>query len=81
MGDLVLGVIVFGLLTWAAWELLKALLKVLEFAVVNIVSTVLLVGGVILGLGLMAGEASAAVSLAVPASLAVAKMRLSTGGF
>ena len=79
--DVLVGLIVFGVLLCAAYYILIWLLKFIAKATVNLISTILLVCGIILGVGLLIGEANAAVSIAVPASMAVAKMRLSTGGF
>lgn len=81
MGELIVFGIVFVFLAWLVMALIEGLLKFMEHAAVNFISTILVVGGIILGLGLLAGEASAAVALAIPASTAVAKMRLATGGF
>lgn len=81
MGEVIGAIIAFIILTCLASEALKWLGKFLEFAIVNVISTILVVGGVILGFGFLAGEANAAMAIAIPASTMVAKMRLSTGGF
>ncbi len=68
--------VIFAVLEW----LLKQLAAIAEYAVANFVSTVLVVGGVVMGIALLAGsEASAAVAIAVPAATTVAKMRLTAG--
>ncbi|MCT4555739.1 MAG: hypothetical protein N4A53_13715 [Pelagimonas sp.] len=79
--EIIGAVVVFVILVWLAGVVLQFLVSVFKFAVANFISTVLVVGGAIMGFGLLAGEASAAMAIAVPASMTVAKMRLSTGGF
>lgn len=83
MGELILGAIAFVLLAFVAIKILEFLVKLAGQIAANFISTILLVGGVIFGFALFAtGEASAAVAIAVPASVAVAKMRIATtGGF
>ncbi len=81
MGEVIGGIIVFAFLTWLVMKIIEGLLKLFEFAIVNFISTIFVVGGVILGFGFLTGEANAAMAIAIPASTMVAKMRLSTGGF
>ncbi len=78
MGEFFVGIFLFVVLLKVTKAILEELIKIIGKVAVSTLSTALVVGGILLALGLLAGEASAAVAIAVPASMAVAKMRLST---
>ena len=79
-GEIFGAIFVFFVICAVLEWLLKKLAAIAEYAVANFVSTILVVGGVVMGIALLAGnEASAAVAIAVPAATTVAKMRLTTG--
>ena len=82
MADLIVAAIVFFILFAIAYSILKFIAENIGKIIANILSTAFVVGGVVFGFSLLFGqEANAAMAIAVPASLTVAKMQLSTGGF